>query len=92
VSSRCAIQEKEHRDGRCAFIPLRVQRPVLCNPIAALQMEGLALVQLQPNLSIRDNRSVDRVRLVYRRIFVFEVIGSSPQTNQCFASCDLAIE
>src|SRR5947209_13794926 len=61
VSRRCAIQEKEHRDGLCAFIPPRVPRPILHNHVAALQPQGLAVVKLEPNLSIVDNRVVDSV-------------------------------
>jgi hypothetical protein len=40
LSSSCANQEKEHRDGLGAFV----------SHVAALQMHNLALVQLQPNL------------------------------------------
>jgi hypothetical protein len=53
----------------------RVSRPILYDHVAALQMDGLAVVQLQSNLSIVDNRIVDRAGLVHRRIFLFEVIG-----------------
>jgi hypothetical protein len=44
ASRHCAIQEKEHRDGLCAFIPPRVPRPILYDYVAALQMKGLAIV------------------------------------------------
>ena len=70
-----AIQEKEHRDRFCAFIPPGVPRPVLHNHVTTLQMPRLAVVQLQSNLSVVDNRIVDSVRLVHPGIFFFEVIG-----------------
>src|ERR1700675_610031 len=70
-----AIQEKEHRDRFCAFIPPGVSRPVLHNHVATLQMQRLTVVQFQPNLSVEDNRVVDSVRLVHPGIFFFEMIG-----------------
>ena len=70
-----AVQKKEHRDGLCASVSPGVSRTILHNHIAALQLQRLAVVQLQPNLSVVDNRVVDRVRPVHSGIFFFEVIG-----------------
>jgi hypothetical protein len=75
ISCVSAIQEKKHRDRLCAFIPPGVPRPILHNHVATLQMQRLAVVQLQPNLSVVNNRVVDSVRLVHPGIFFFEVIG-----------------
>jgi hypothetical protein len=44
ASRRYPIQEKEHRDGLCVFIPPRVPRPILYHHVAAPRMEGLAIV------------------------------------------------
>src|ERR1700730_1168492 len=88
----CAIQEKEHRDGLGAFVSPCVARTVLHDYVPALQMQNLAVVQLQPNLSFVHYCIIHGVRFVHRRIFLFEVIGQSLQTNQCFVSCGLAIE
>src|SRR2546429_7393332 len=43
---------KKHRDAVGAFISPCVARAVLYNHIATLQMQGLGLVQLEPNLSV----------------------------------------
>src|SRR5437879_13856745 len=82
VSRRCAIQEKEHRDALCAFIPPRVPRPILHNHVAPLQLQELAAVKLEPNLSLADNLVGDDVSLVRLRNFLFAVIGKSSAANQ----------
>ena len=43
-SSLRTVQEKEHRNGPCPFIPPGVPRSVLYNHVATLQMQGLAVV------------------------------------------------
>src|SRR4029077_11889184 len=70
----CSVQEKEHRDGLGAFVSPRVARTVLYDHVAAVQMQNLAVVELQPHLTVVDNCIVDGVRFVHRRIFLFEVI------------------
>src|SRR5580704_2043003 len=52
ASSR-AMQEKEHRNGLGSFVTPSVARTVLQDHVAAVQIESLAVVQLQPHLSSR---------------------------------------
>jgi hypothetical protein len=40
-----------------------------------LEVNGLGVIKLQPNLAFINYGVVDGVRLVHRRIFFFKVIG-----------------
>src|ERR1700745_3677645 len=73
-ASSCAVQEKEHRDGLVAFVSPCVARTVLHDHVAAVQMQSLAFVELQPHLTVVDNCIVDGVRFVHSRVFLFAVI------------------
>src|SRR5258708_1113873 len=70
-----SVYKEQHRNGLCALISPRVGCSVLQKRVAALQMQHLAVVQLQPNLAVVHYGVVDRVRFVHPWIFLFEVIG-----------------
>src|SRR5882724_3254361 len=74
-SCSCAIQEKEHRNGLRASVSPRVACTVLHDDIAALEMNGLGVIKLQPNLAVVHYCIVDGVGLVHCRIFFFKVIS-----------------
>src|SRR5882724_6487494 len=53
----------------------RVARTVLHDDIATLEMDGLSVIKLQPNLAFINYGVVDGVRLVHCRIIFLKVIG-----------------
>jgi hypothetical protein len=52
-----------------------VARAVLHDAVTALEMNGLGVIELQPNLSFIIDGVVNGVRLVHFGIFFFKVIG-----------------
>ena len=70
----CTIQEKQHRDGLGAFVSPCVARTVLYDHVTALQMNGLGVIKLKPDLTVENYRVVDRVGFVHCGIFLLKVI------------------